>query len=159
MSNLQKLRPLRKRLGSIITSIWHPLITGPVMCTTLATQRSIDTIWTPELEAKNISTCGNGTGWSSCEEWCLSTVSNKKISWCSADEQLMSGWWAADELLMSSWWVADEQLMSSWWAADEGLMSSWWAADERLMTSWWVNDKWLMIGWLSAAFEQVMSSH
>ena len=60
-------------------------MTGDVMCTTLATQRSIDTIWTPELEAAGTPTCGNGTGWSSCEEWCLSTVSNKK----SADVQLM----------------------------------------------------------------------
>jgi len=54
-------------------------MTGDVMCTTLETQRSIDTIWTPELEAAGTPTCGNGTGWSSCEEWCLST-SNKECS-------------------------------------------------------------------------------
>ena len=65
------------------------------MCTTLSTQRNIDTIWTPELEADGVATCGNGTGWSSCEEWCLSTVSNKKnqlmFSFCSADDLLTSG--------------------------------------------------------------------
>ena len=38
---------------------------GPVMCTTLANERNID----------NNTACGDGGyHWSSCEEWCLSTV-------------------------------------------------------------------------------------
>ena len=147
----EKLRPIWKRLGSIITSIWHPLITGPVMCTTLSTQRNIDTIWTPELEAEGTLNCGNGTGWSSCEEWCLSTVSYKKISWWSADGQLMSCWQVADEWLMvSSFLEGDERVISSWYTADEGLMSCW-------MTNWWSADEWLISSWW-AADEQLMSS-